>query len=133
LHEQRPAAIAGLAVATVRLELPLHPAAGVRAVAEVGALPADAEPKRLANALAQRRDLVRREVARRAQRIDARVPQRLVRVDVPEAGDRALVEDRRLDRRAPSREAAGEEGRREPPAERLRPVLDREVPFRGLF
>ena len=33
--------------------------------------------------------------------MDARAPERFVGVDVPDAGDGALVEDRRLDRRPP--------------------------------
>ena len=51
------------------------------------------------------------------------MPQGLVRVDVPEAGDRALVEDCRLERRAPAGEASGEECSREAAAERLGAVL----------
>ena len=43
------------------------------------------------------------EALRRPQRMDARAPERLVDVDVPEPGERALVEERRLDRRAPLR------------------------------
>jgi hypothetical protein len=48
------------------------------------------------------------EFARRSQRVDSRTPQRLVGVDVPDARDRALVEQRRLHRRAAMRERGGE-------------------------
>ena len=48
----------------------------------------------------------RLELARRAKRMDARPPERLVGVDVPDARERALVEQRRLDRRAAARERA---------------------------
>ena len=43
-----------------------------------------------------------------AQRVDPRAPERLVGVDVPEPRDRALVEDRGLDRRAAVASVAGE-------------------------
>ena len=51
--------------------------------------------------------------------MDPRAPERLVGVDVPDAGDRALVEERRLDRRAPAGERVGEALRRERGGERL--------------
>ena len=59
--------------------------------------------------LAKRRDLVLVELARRPERVDPRVPERLVGVDVPEAGDGALVEDGRLDGCAPAGEAVRRE------------------------
>ena len=40
------------------------------------------------------------EAARGAQRMQPRAPERLVGVDVPEPGDGALVEERRLERRS---------------------------------
>ena len=57
------------------------------------------------------------ELAGRAERVDARAPERLVGVDVPEPRDRALVEQRALDRRAapcePLRQPRGGEARPE--------------------
>ena len=52
----------------------------------------------------QLRDLVLREVARRPERVEARAPERLVRVDVPEAGDHPLVEEHGLEGRLAARE-----------------------------
>jgi hypothetical protein len=52
--------------------------------------------------------LVGCELVRRRERVDLRAPERLVGVDVPDPGDRALVEDRGLDRRAPGLELLGE-------------------------
>ena len=40
--------------------------------------------------------------------MDLRPPERLVGVDVPDAGDRPLIEDRRLHRRPPARQLLGE-------------------------
>ena len=54
-------------------------------------------------AVAQRGQLARRQRAGRAQRVDPGPEQRLVGVDVPHAGDPALVEHERLDRRASGR------------------------------
>ena len=71
--------------------------------------------------------LVAVDALRRAQRVDARAPQRLVDVDVPEAGERALVEERGLDRRAPLREPLAEPCRREERIERLLADARREV------
>src|SRR3954452_7446982 len=51
--------------------------------------------------------------------MDLRAPERLVGVDVPDAGDRALVEERRLDRRLPLLQARRQRRRREGGAERL--------------
>src|SRR5579862_3315930 len=127
LLDRGTAALAGLAEASIRPELALHPAAGVGAVAEVGALAPDAEPERLEDALPQRADLVGCQPAGRPQRVQPRMPQRLVRVDVPEPGDRALVEDRRFQRRLPAREPPRQERRREAAAERLRAEPARKV------
>ena len=66
-------------------------------------------------------------VAGRAQRVQPRPPQRLVRVDVPNAREDALVEDDRLQGRAPAREAVDERSRRERAAEWLDADLGREV------
>ena len=62
-----------------------------------------------------------------AQRMHARVPERLVGVDVPHAGERALVEDRRLDRGAAVCEARSQASGGERAAERLRTEAFREV------
>ncbi len=51
--------------------------------------------------------------------MDAGAPERLVRIDVPQPGQRPLVEERRLDRSAPAREPCGEGLRREAALERL--------------
>ena len=60
---------------------------------------------------------VSRELAGGPERVDLRAPERLVRVDVPDPGQAALVEDRGLDRSLPPFErfgqAASSEGRRE--------------------
>src|SRR5213075_3004841 len=61
------------------------------------------------------------------ERMDLRVPERLVGVDVPEAGHRPLVEDRRLDRSTPPAEALRQKGGGEPAAERLRAEPDGEM------
>jgi hypothetical protein len=44
------------------------------------------------------------EFARRPERMEPRAPERLIGVDVPEPGEPALVEERRLDRSSASRE-----------------------------
>ena len=59
------------------------------------------------------------ELGRGTQRMEPRVPERLVGVDVPHARDDALVEQHRLERRSPPGEALGEKARREARAERL--------------
>ena len=59
--------------------------------------------------------------------MDARAPERLVDVDVPQAGERALVEQRGLDRRAPLREPLAEPRRGEERVERLVAEPRREV------
>ena len=48
--------------------------------------------------------------------MEPRVPERLVGVDVPDARDDALVEQHRLERRPPPRDALGEKARGEPRA-----------------
>ena len=53
------------------------------------------------------------------QRVEARAPQRLIGVDVSHPGEGALVEERRLERGAPSRETLAEPRRREERVERL--------------
>ena len=51
--------------------------------------------------------------------MDLRAPEGLVHVDVPHSRERALVEERRLDRRTPPRETLAQPRRREEGVERL--------------
>ena len=74
----------------------------------------------------QPRELRVVEAAGDPQRVEHALPQRLVDVDVPEARDRSLVEQRRLERGAPSVQPPSEPGRRER-AERLRPEPGGEI------
>jgi len=61
--------------------------------------------QRIVDRLTQRLELSTAQRSRGAQRVDSRPEQRLVRVDVADAGNPALVEDERLDRRrAPARD-----------------------------
>ena len=53
-------------------------------------------------------DLVGVQALRRTEGMDPRAPERLVDVDVPEPGNRALVEQRGLDRRVAFLERRGE-------------------------
>ena len=62
-----------------------------------------------------------------AQRMQLRAPERLVDVDVPQAGDGALVEQRGLDGGAASGEPSREPRSREPGPERLGAVADVQV------
>ena len=75
--------------------------------------------ERRANAPVQPPQLVPVEPGRRTQRIEPGAPQRLVDVDVPQPGERALVEERRLERRAANGEALAEPRGREGGVERL--------------
>jgi hypothetical protein len=59
--------------------------------------------------------------------VEPRPPERLVRVDVPDAGEDALVEDDCLQGRAAAREAVGERAGRERVPERLDADARREV------
>src|SRR5262245_39825463 len=136
LLDRRSAAVAGFAVATVDLELLLHRAAaavGLAVVAQRRALARDARRERLLDAVANRFDLIVAELARRPERMDLRPPERLVDVDVPQTGERALVEQRRLHRRLAVRELRAQRLRRERAAGRLAAETCREVwiePFR---
>src|SRR5262245_34079630 len=97
------AAKARLAVPAVDAELGLHPprgAVGVAVVAQRGALPRDAAPERPLDPTHERLQLFRLEVACRAQRMEAGPPERLVGIDVSDAGEHALVEDDGLEGRS---------------------------------
>src|SRR5438132_672381 len=98
-----------LARASVHLELPLHPALAaprVDVVATGRAAQPDALPKRPLDRLVEALDLVDPQRAGLAQRMDPRAPERLDRIDVPDAGelpapadagDRAAAKPRRED------------------------------------
>src|SRR5205823_9539112 len=121
---------ARLALATVDLELVLHPARAavrLRVVAQGRALAGDPGLERPADAAVEPANVVRAELVRGPQRVDARAPERLVDVDVPHPGERALVEEGRLHRRATRGEALPEPGRREEDVERLVADLRREI------
>ena len=105
LVDRRPAALARLAPAAVDAELVLHAAlapSGLAVVAQRRALTRDPRVERLAHAPVKRLSSRRLERAGDPQRVEPRAPERLVGVDVPDAGDRALVEQRRLQRRPPA-------------------------------
>ena len=91
----------------------IAPLAAVRqaVVAKRRALPRDAVLERGADRVVQPPELVAVDALGRAERMDPRAPERLVDVDVPEAGERPLVEERGLDRRAALRDAARRGGR----------------------
>src|SRR5688572_18500878 len=122
LGDRRAAALARLSLAAVHPELVLHPAPfPVRApvVAKGRALPTDAEPKRLADARPQGGHFCLVELPRGLEGMDPRVPERLVRIDVPDPRRRPLVEQRRLDRRAAPGERPPQALCREAAVERL--------------
>src|SRR5262249_8476781 len=86
LGDRRPAARPGLPVPSVARELARQAAAvavGTAVVPERRALARDPEPQRLLDALAQPSQLVVVEAPGRAEWIEARVPERLVDIDVP--------------------------------------------------
>jgi hypothetical protein len=98
----------------------LHGAAGAvgrAVVAERRSLSCDAGSERSADAAVKRGDLGVRELAGGLERVDLGTPERLVRVDVPDPGQAALVEDRGLDGSLPPLKRFGQaacgEGRRE--------------------
>src|SRR5581483_9720254 len=109
------AARARLARAVVRVELPLHPSGVPARVTVVAARrPAEADPlaQHPADGLVQPRRLRGPQRARRTRWVDARAPEGLDRVDVPDARDGALIEQQRLDRGArPVAEQLREPGR----------------------
>src|SRR4051812_4303609 len=122
LLDRSSASRARLPGAAVDLEVLLHAATtplGVAIVAQRGALACNPHLERGPDRLAQPRDLVSVEGACGAQRVDPRTPEGLVRVDVPDAGRRPLVEERGLDGRSPARERLRQGARREAALERL--------------
>src|ERR671922_246213 len=106
LLDRRTAARARLPGAAVDTELVLHAARGavrVAIVAKRRALARDAAPQRAADATDELLHLSGGEVATRPQGVGPRPPERLGRVDVPDAGEQPLDRQERLDRRAPRR------------------------------
>ena len=83
------------------LEGALH-AIGIAEVVDRRALGVDARLQRLDDRAGELVELGARQRPRRSQRVDARAEERLVGVDVADAGDPPLVEQERLDRRTPA-------------------------------
>ena len=110
LHDLAPAAQTGLAFTQVHEELVLKAAAhpvGMTEVVDRRPARRKARRERVLDRAGERVALPRSELADGPQRMDPRAEQRLVRVDVAHPGDPPLVEQERLDRRAPaSRERA---------------------------
>src|SRR5262249_47288015 len=134
LLDRRAAPRAGLAATTVDLELVLHRAARtvrLSVVAQRGSLALYACFERALDSFAERLHLVGPELASRRQRVDPRAPERLVDVDVPEAGQRPLVEQGSLHGSFAIGELRGERLRRERAAERLPPQTRSEAPRRA--
>jgi hypothetical protein len=89
----------------VHQESVLEAPAGAIDVAEIidrGALGVDAVSQRNLDRLAQRLPLSGLERPRAAKRMDVGTMQRLIRVDVADAGDTTLIEDERFDRSRPA-------------------------------
>src|SRR5262249_47134954 len=86
-----------------------------------------AGPRGGRDAAVERGNLVGLEVRPPPQRMDAGVPERLVRINVPQPRDDALVEEQRLDRRSTAGERLLEPSPGEPWAERLRTEAVAEV------
>ena len=103
LRDGPAAARARLSLAQVDQELVLHRAAlavRVAVVVDRRALVREPRLERLDDARVQALEVGAAQPAGRLQRMDAGAEQRLVRVDVPDAGDPALVEQERLHGRA---------------------------------
>src|SRR6266516_662258 len=110
--------------AAVDAELVLHPpfdSVGSSIVAQGRALAGDTEAERAPDAANQRAQLAGAEGLAGAQWMQARPPQCLVCVDVPDAGEQPLVEQERLQRRPPPRQPVRERPRVERAPERLCP------------
>src|SRR5437660_7259714 len=67
----------------------------------------------------QRAMLSRGELTGGSERVDLCTPERFVGVDVSHAGERALIEERRLDRRTAAGETIAERARGEAAVQRL--------------
>src|SRR4051812_19959716 len=122
LAHRRAADRARLALAAVDEELVLEGALDAVGMAEVvdrRTARAEARLERRDDRVAQRGDLAALQRARAAQRMDAGAKERLVGVDVADARDAALVQQQRLDRRAPLARLQVEVLGREVRAERL--------------
>ena len=116
------AAHARLAGPAVDAELGLHRsrrAVASAVVAERRSLAGNAEPERPPNSSHQGLELLRRERVGGTQRVEPCPPERLVRVDVPDACEDALVEDDGLERRSAARQTVGQRAGGEAAAERL--------------
>src|SRR5579885_3368695 len=86
-----------------------------------GATMLDAQHQHVADGCMQASYFVWRERLRLAQRMNARVKERFIRVDIANARDTRLVEQQRLHLAGASGQKAGKRGRRKLLAERLQP------------
>src|SRR6266542_1221374 len=103
--DRPPAARTRLAGPVVDRELALHAALAAAAIAiraERRAVQPDRLPQHPAQRLMQPRDLVGAERSGEPQWMDPGAPERLGGVDVPDPGDAPLIQEQRLDRRAPA-------------------------------
>jgi len=110
--------------AAVDAEAVLHAAAATvrgRVVAQAGALSLDAGFQGVLDRTRQACQLVFVERPCRTKRVDLRPPERFVNVDVPEARDCSLIEERGLDRCPAAFQSLREPGRCERALERLDP------------
>lgn len=122
-------AVAGLAVAAEHLDVHVLLAGFAHAIdviAEAGTTVGDAAFDDGPAGGMEPRDRRRREDARGRIRADARLVERLVHVDVAEAGDASLVQQHRLHRRGAARESLPEVRRRERLVDGLRAEAGRE-------
>jgi hypothetical protein len=90
-------------------------------VAQAGALPLDAGFQDVLDRAGEARELTFFKRPCRTKWVELRAPERLVDVDVPEARDRSLIEERSLDRCAAAFKSLSEPRRRERALERLDP------------
>jgi hypothetical protein len=110
--------------ATVDAKAVLHAApATVRSgvVAQAGALPLDAGSQDVLDRAGQAREFTFLKRPCRTKRVELRPPERLVDVDVAEARDCSLIEERSLDRCPAAFQSPREPGRCERAPERLDP------------
>src|SRR5262245_36767403 len=128
--DRPPAAVARLAEPAVDVELVLHRASvAVRrdVVAERRSLSLDSLAQDRPQRAVEPREPLLVELARGPERMDLRAPERLVRVDVPDAGDAPLVEEEGLDRRRATGGRRGQPRGGEGRCQRLRPEAGVEV------